>query len=340
MDTKVHVMKELNRRHLIKGGIALAAAAKLSHKKAFAAMSVAEDGQDGVRWLKLRNGYKIWTQRVGRGRKKVLLLHGGPGASHEYMQCFADVLPQAGYEMYFYDQLGCGQSDKPDDTSLWTLPRYLDEVEEVIEALELERLVLVGHSWGGMLGIEYALRHPERLSGFVLSNMSASFADYGAYVHHLRDTLPAPIRARLTELENAGKQNSQEYDAIIHRELYGRYICRLDPWPEPVQRSLGGINPVIYNQMQGPDEFTLTGNLMNWDRWADLSRIQTRTLAMGARHDEMNPDSIRREAKLIPQSSLFISETGSHLAMWDDQKNYFEALLAFLDADDTVKPRR
>jgi proline iminopeptidase len=326
-------MKELNRRHLIEGGIALAAAATLS-KRTFAATSVAEEGQDGVRWIRLRNGHKIWTQRIGRSPKKVLLLHGGPGASHEYMQCFADVLPQAGYEMYFYDQLGCGHSDKPDDTGLWTLPRYLDEVEEVIEALELDRLVLVGHSWGGMLGIEYALRRPERLSGFVLSNMSASFADYGAYVRHLRDTLPAPVQARLAELEIAGKQNSQEYDAIIHKELYGRYICRLDPWPEPVQRSLGGINPVIYNQMQGPDEFTLTGNLMNWDRWADLPRIQTRTLVMGARHDEMNPESIRREAKLIPQSSLFISETGSHLAMWDDQKNYFEALLAFLDAND------
>jgi proline iminopeptidase len=107
-----------------------------------------------------------------------------------------------------------------------------------------------------------------------------------------------------------------------------------------VQRSLGGINTVIYNQMQGPDEFTLTGNLMNWDRWADLSRIQTRTLVMGARNDEMNPDSIRREADLISQSSLFISETGSHLAMWDDPKNYFEALLAFLDANDIVKPPR
>jgi proline iminopeptidase len=331
-------MTEIVRRQLIKGGIALATAATLFHKSAFAA--TAEDGQDGVRWIKLRSGYKIWTRRIGRGRTKVLLLHGGPGASHEYMQCFADVLPQAGYEMYFYDQLGCGHSDKPDDTSLWALPRYLDEVEEVIEALELERIVLVGHSWGGILGIEYALRHPERLNGFVLSNMSASFADYGAYVHHLRDNLPAPVRARLTELEIAGKQNSQEYDAIIHKELYGRYICRLDPWPEPVQRSLGGINPVIYNQMQGPDEFTLTGNLMNWDRWADLSRIQTRTLVMGARNDEMNPDSMRREADLIPESSLFISDTGSHLAMWDDQENYFKALLAFLDANDIAKPRR
>lgn len=332
-------MTGLVRRELIKGGIAMATTATLFRNRAFAATSDADHGQDGVRWIKLRNGYKVWTRRIGHGRKKVLLLHGGPGASHEYMQCFADVLPQAGYEMYFYDQLGCGQSDKPDDTGLWTLPRYLGEVEEVVEALELDRLVLVGHSWGGMLGIEYALRHHERLSGFVLSNMSASFADYGSYVQHLRATLPAPVRARLTELESAGKQTSQEYDAIIHKELYGRYICRLDPWPEPVQRSLGGINPAIYNQMQGPDEFTLTGNLMNWDRWADLSSIQTRTLVMGARNDEMNPDSIRREADLIPESSLFISETGSHLAMWDDQENYFKALLAFLDANDIVKPR-
>ncbi|SDA24826.1 proline iminopeptidase [Sphingomonas sp. NFR15] len=293
-----------------------------------AATTPADTG--GVQWIRLSNGHRVWTQRLGRGPKKILLLHGGPGLSHDYMQCFADYLPKAGYELYFYDQLGCGRSDKPDDTRLWTLPRYLDEVEQVRAGLGLDHMILAGHSWGGILGIEYALRHPERLRGFVLSDMAASFSDYGRRTRQLRDQLPAPVKARLETLEKAGQQGGDEYSGIIQRELYARYICRLDPWPEPVLRSLGGINPVIYNQMQGPDEFTLTGNLRDWDRWADLPRIRTPTLVMGARYDEMDPQSIRREAQLIPHSSLFISETGSHLAMWDDQKAYFAALLGFL----------
>jgi len=327
-----NTMPHLNRRKILKHA-ALLAAASLGAGGLRAAPAPKEDG---VRWIRLRNGHRVWTQRIGRGPKKVLLLHGGPGLSHDYMQCFADYLPQAGYELYFYDQLGCGRSDKPADTSLWTLPRYLDEVEEVRAGLGLDHMILAGHSWGGILGIEYSLRHPDRLNGLVLSDMTASFADYGAYTRHLRDQLPEPVRARLAALEQAGQQNGEEYGAIIQRELYARYICRSDPWPEPVQRSLAGINPVIYNQMQGPDEFTLTGNLRDWDRWADLPRIHTPTLVMGARYDEMNPDSIRREAQLIPNSSLFISERGSHLAMWDDQKAYFEAVLRFLQSLDVL----
>jgi proline iminopeptidase len=283
-----------------------------------------------VRWVTLSDGNKVWTKRVGRGEIKVLLLHGGPGFSHDYMSCFADFLPAAGYEMYFYDQLGCGLSDCPDDPSLWTLPRYLDEVEQVRSALGLDRFVLVGHSWGGILGIEYALRHPDRLAGFVLSNMTASFSDFAAYTGELKRSLPAAVQANLAQLETGGQQGSEEYAKILQDELYTRYICRLKPWPAGLTHSFEVANGTIYNTMQGPNEFVVTGNLSNWDRWTDLPRITTPTLVMGARYDEMNPRSIEREARLIPGAKLFMSETGSHLAMWDDQRAYFAALLDFL----------
>lgn len=297
-----------------------------------AAAAAAPSAETGIRWITLANGHKVWTQKLGSGRTKVLLLHGGPGFSHDYMDCFAQFLPQAGYEMYFYDQLGCGKSDRPDDPTLWTLPRYLDEVEEVRKALGLTDFVLVGHSWGGILGIEYALRYGANLRALVLSSMTASFADFAAYTTVLKNTLPIPVRQQLAALEKAGKDGSDEYGEILQRELYTRYICRLQPWPAGLQHSFSVANGTIYNQMQGPNEFVITGNLKTWDRWADLHRITTPTLVMGARYDEMNPKSIAREADLIPGSRLFISETGSHLAMWDDQKNYFEALLTFLGA--------
>jgi len=282
------------------------------------------------RWITLANGHKIWTERVGEGPIKILILHGGPGFSHDYMNCFANFLPQEGYELHFYDQLGCGRSDRPEDPSLWNLPRYLGEVEEVRQALRLEDFVLVGHSWGGILGIEYALAHPERLRGFVLSNMTASFADFAAYTSVLKSRLPKAARDRLEALETTGQSGSEEYARILEKELYTRYICRLDPWPKDLQHSFAVANGVIYNQMQGPNEFVITGNLKDWNRWTDLPNIRVPTLVMGARYDEMNPDSVRREAALIPSSTLFMSETGSHLAMWDDQTNYFHALISFL----------
>lgn len=296
------------------------------------AFRLENEDRDGVRWIRLSNGFRVWTQRLGRGPKKILLLSGGPGLSHDYLQCFADFLPQAGFEMYFYDQLGCGHSDKPDDADLWTLPRYLSEVEEVRAALGLDRLILVGHSWGGILGIEYALAYPERLAGFVLSNMTASFADFGAYMWHLRNSLPAAVRSRLDALEAAGAAQGGEYGTLIQKELYSQCLCRLDPWPQPVLACLTGLNAAINREMEGPDAFTLTGNLSGWDRWADLPRIRTPTLVIGARHDEMNPDSIRREASLIPGAQLFVSDKGSHLTMWDDQEAYFRAVTNFIDA--------
>jgi proline iminopeptidase len=293
--------------------------------------STAKPGQPSeVRWVTLPGGHKVWTKRVGRGETKVLLLHGGPGFSHDYMVCFADFLPGAGYEMYFYDQLGCGLSDRPNDASLWTLQRYLEEVEQVRSALDLERVVIVGHSWGGILGIEYALRHPDRLAGFVLSNMTASFSDFAAYTGELKRSLPSAVQAKLAELEANGQQGGEEYAKILQDELYTRYICRLKPWPAGLTHSFEVANGAIYNTMQGPNEFVVTGNLSDWDRWADLTRIATPTLVMGARYDEMNPRSIEREASLIPGAELFMSDTGSHLAMWDDQRAYFAALLDFL----------
>jgi proline iminopeptidase len=312
----------LSRRHFIAG-----AAGSL----AFASAIAGAPEEEGVRWIRLREGHRVWTRRVGSGPMKVLLLHGGPGFSHDYLECFADFLPPAGIEIYFYDQLGCGFSDRPDDARLWNLARYVDEVEQVRAALELEHFVLMGHSWGGVLTIEYALKANARhLRAAIISNMTASMTDYTTYTNTLKNGLPAEVLKKLDALENAGRRESEEYSTIVADELYPRHICRVQPFPEPVQRTFQKANVKIYNQMQGADEFVVSGNLKGWDRWRDLPRIRTPVLVMGARYDEMNPDSVRREARLIPGAQLFISDTGSHLTMWDDQQRYFSALIDFL----------
>jgi proline iminopeptidase len=289
----------------------------------------AEVKTGGVRMIAVPGG-NVWTKRIGRGPVKVLLLHGGPGFSHDYLECFEDFLPPAGIEMYYYDQLGCGNSDRPNDDRLWTIPRYVEEVEAVRKALGLDDFVLYGHSWGGMLAIEYALEYQRHLKRMVISDMTASIAEYVRHANAIRATLPKADQDTLAKYEATNKTDAPAYQAVMDR-IYAEHVLRLpQPWPEPVARTFAKANQHIYNVMQGPNEFRITGNFKNWDRWADLPKIKVPTLVMGAKYDEMDPDQMRREGRLIPGAKTWISERGSHLCMYDDQDAYFAALVPFL----------
>ncbi len=275
--------------------------------------------------------YKVWTKRMGSGPIKVLLLHGGPGFPHDYLEAMESFLPQAGIEMYYYDQLGVGNSDVPDDSALWTLERYTTEVEEVRHGLGLDHFVLYGQSWGGILAIEYALNYQQHLRGLVISNMAAGMQSYLKRTAALKkQLLPSDLLARLDALETAKDYENPEYQGIIQEHLYPQMLCRISPWPEPVSRAFRLANEKIYNQMQGKSEFEVTGNLKDWERWDRLHEIKVKTLTMGAEHDEMDPDDMRKMATLMPNASCAICPNGSHLTMWDDQVVYFRRLLEFL----------
>jgi proline iminopeptidase len=274
--------------------------------------------------------YKVWTKRLGYGKTKVLLLHGGPAATHCYLEAMESFLPDAGIEMYYYDQLGCGNSDIPEDTSLWTLERYTEEVEEVRRGLGLENFVLYGHSWGGMLAIEYALRYPQHLRGLVISNMTAGIQALQKRTAAIKSWLPSEKLARLRALEAKQDYDNPEYARIMMEDLYPQMLCRIQPWPEPVTRSFRLMNGNIYEQMQGKSEFLVTGNLKNWERWERLHEIKTRALTIGAHYDEMDPDDMVKMAKMMPNATSFICHDGSHLCMWDDQQAYFRGLISFL----------
>jgi proline iminopeptidase len=296
-----------------------------------AASAGAEVKTAGCKMVPVRGGqYNVWTKRLGQSRTRMLTLHGGPGLNHMYLECFEDFLPQAGIEFYYYDQLGSVFSDNPDDSSLWTIERYTDEVEDVRKALGLEDFYLYGHSWGGMLGYEYALKYGSHLRGLIISDMVASVPAYMRYADHLRRQFPPETARKMEEYESKNDFDAPEYQKIIFEQIYAKHLCRLNPWPEPIGRSLKFFNTKIYNYLQGPNEFMITGKLKNWDRTADLGKVKTRTLVMGARYDEMDPDEMRRIAGKMPNARAVISEQGSHLCMYDDQEWYFYELIRFV----------
>jgi proline iminopeptidase len=293
----------------------------------------------GVRMIPIetpKGTFRVWTKRVGSNpRVKVLLLHGGPGATHEYLEAFDSFLPAAGIEYYFYDQLGSAFSDQPDEPELWTIPRFVDEVEQVRRALGLSRddFVLYGSSWGGMLAIEYALAHGENLKGLVISNMMSSIPAYNRYAREvLQPAMDQAALAEILELEAKKDYANPRYEGLLMEHFYRYHVLRRPPaeWPQGVVRSFGAINKKIYVPMQGPSEMGVSGTLELWDRGKDLPRITVPTLVIGAGHDTMDPKHMEWMSQQLPRGRYLFCPEGSHLAMYDDQETYMAGLIAFL----------
>jgi proline iminopeptidase len=266
---------------------------------------------------------------------KVLLLHGGPGATHEYMEAFDSYFPGAGIEYYYYDQLGSFYSDQPDAPELWEVPRFVDEVEQVRRALKLDRdnFYLFGQSWGGALAIEYALMYQQHLKALVISNMMSSIPAYNAYANDV--LMPAMDQDALAEIKGFEATKSFDdprYTELLMQHHYVHHVLRMpsEAWPEPVSRSFAHINPAIYVPMQGPSELGARGKLLTWDRTADRPNISVPALVIGARHDTMDPGFMEMMATKLQRGSFLYCPNGSHLAMYDDQEVYFEGIINFI----------
>jgi proline iminopeptidase len=282
--------------------------------------------------------FSVWTKRVGNNPDlKVLLLHGGPGATHEYLEACDSFLPAAGIEYYYYDQLGCGFIDQPVDPSLLELDRFVDEVEQVRRALGLdqENFVLYGQSWGGLLALEYALSYQRHLRGLVISNMMASAPAYTAYAEQvLMPAMDPGVLAEVKALEAAGDIENPRYMELLVPNYYEQHTLRMpaEDWPDPVVRGFAHINQKIYVPMQGPSELGMSDDakLARWDRTPDLPYIEVPTLVIGARYDTMDPAHMEMMAGRLPRGRYLYCPKGSHLAMYDDQDTYFEGLTDFL----------
>ena len=280
----------------------------------------------------------VWTKRTGNNPDlKVLLLHGGPGATHEYLEACDSFLPAAGVEYYYYDQLGSGFSEQPDIPALWSLGRFVSEVEQVRVALGLGRrnFVLYGQSWGGLLALEYALSYQRHLRGLVISNMMASAPAYTAYAEQvLMPAMDPAALAGVKALEAAGDYENPRYMELLMPHYYEHHTLRMPgaQWPDPVVRGFAHINQKVYVPMQGPSEMGMSASasLASWDRVASLPRVTVPTLVIGARYDTMDPAHMEMMARRLPNGRYLYCPEGSHLAMYDDQETYFAGLLSFL----------
>ncbi len=292
---------------------------------------------DGAAFIPVHHGYRVWTKRIGSGPIKILTLHGGPGCSHEYFECFEEFFPKDQFQIIYYDQLGSHYSDKPEDPSLWTVERFCEEVELVRQGLELEDFYLYGQSWGGLLAIEYSLKYQEHLKGVILSNITGSVESYITYLNHLRTQFPQSVQDQLRAFEERQDFFNPEYEKIMLEEVYSHHLCRLHPWPEPLSRCFSHLNTKVYQTVQGPNEFVVTGNFKNWNRWNDLPNITIPALVICGRFDTMNPEDIEKMGSLIPSSRVKICENGSHCTMYDDPQPYFEALHSFITDIEKIK---
>ncbi|GAA4735355.1 proline iminopeptidase-family hydrolase [Flavisolibacter ginsenosidimutans] len=283
--------------------------------------------------------FKVWTKRFGNNpRIKVLLLHGGPAAGHEYMECFESFFPKEGFEFYEYDQLGAPYSDQPTDSSLWTIPRYVDEVEQVRKAIgaDATNFYVLGNSWGGILAMEYALKYQKNLKGLIVADMVASCPDYGRYAYSvLAKQMDPKVLQEIKAIEAKGDFSNPRYEELLMPNFYQQHICRLNPWPDPVVRAfthLDGtkVSKQIYVMMQGPSEFGIAGRLTNWDIKNRLKEISVPTLMVGAKYDTMDPKAMEEQSKMVQHGSYLYCPNGSHMCMWDDQQVFMNGVIKWI----------
>jgi proline iminopeptidase len=296
-----------------------------------------KDASEGVKLIPIetpKGKFNVWTKTIGSNpTMKLLLLNGGPGLTHEYFECFENFFPNEGIEFIYYDQLACGNSDNPKDTSLYDLHRYVEEVEQLRIALNLNKsnFYLLGHSWGGILAMQYALKYQDKMKALIISSMMASVPEYGKYADNvLAKQMDPEVLDSIRAIEKRNDFQNPRYMELLTPHFYNKHICRLEVWPEPLTRSFSHINNELYVIMQGPSEFGVAGKLINWDVSKNLKDIKIPTLTISATHDSMDPNYMEWMSKQLPRGEFLLCKNGSHCCMFDDQKTYMNGLISFI----------
>jgi pimeloyl-ACP methyl ester carboxylesterase len=253
-------------------------------------------------------GFETWYRDVGpEGGIPLLCLHGGPGSTHNYFE----PLEQLGRRVVLYDQLGCGASDRPDDPNLWTLELFLDELQTVRDALGLDRIHLLGTSWGAMLGLEYVLGNPRGLVSLTLNAPPTAAETWAVEAARLR----APLA---------------EDESVAEEEFWRLHVCRLDPWPDPIVRARAQRGKQVYETLWGESEWNPSGRLRNWDVRPRLSEIGLPTLITSGRYDCCTPVLAEEAHRLIRGSEWVLFEESSHTAFLEEPERYRAVLTDFL----------
>jgi L-proline amide hydrolase len=282
------------------------------------------------------HGFETWYKVVGEaedsGRLPLVCLHGGPGALHHHMEPY-EALAGGGRRVILYDQLGCGKSGivgKPHDPSMYTPDLFVEEIGAIRDALGLERLHIIGHSWGGMLGMQYAITQPSGLASLVVESSPASMPQWVAEANRLRAELPPEVQETLLKHEDAGTTDDPEYEKAM-MVFYDRHVCRV-PWPDWLKRSFDGLaaNPEVYHTMNGPSEFHVIGSLRDWDITGRLGEIRVPTLVMSGKYDEATPAIAETVHSGIPGSEWVLFENSSHMAQAEEPERALQVVGDFI----------
>ncbi|MEE4450841.1 proline iminopeptidase-family hydrolase [Novosphingobium resinovorum] len=284
-----------------------------------------------VERIRLAEGFDVVAYVYGDGPETLLLANGGPGLPSLYLREPHAVLGQRGYRVVAWDQLGCGASDRPEDPALWTLERYVAEAEQVRAALDLGQVHFLGHSWGTWLGTEYCLTHPDKVKSYIAADGACDIPHLVGELQRLRGALGPETAAMMIAREAEGSLDHPEYQAAITLLNY-RHVCRLAEWPASLTEALADWNMGPYQTMQGPNEFTYTGNMKAWNRIPAMHAITVPALVLCGRYDELTPACSYLMHAAMPNSRIRVFEQSSHMPFYEQPEAYFDTLESFLRA--------
>jgi proline iminopeptidase len=274
-------------------------------------------------------GYELYYRQFGEPKAgEVLGLHGGPGATHDYLSPLAD-LAEGGYRVTLYDQLGCGRSQVPKNPALFIPEHYVEEVEEFRVKMGLGKPHVIGSSWGGMLAIAYALKYQRNMSTMTTVGGLHSVPLTVREMERMKKALPTSVQETLAKYESSGEYEHPDYKEAV-MVFYRKHLCRLDEWPADLTYSLDHISKPVYGTMNGPNEFTIIGNIRYWDVTDQLRAIRVPTLVLGGRYDEVSPVVAREIHKNIKGSEITIFPKSSHVSFWEERDAFMKRVLSFL----------
>lgn len=282
-----------------------------------------------TRYVALDNGYDVWTRRIGLSPIKMLALNGGPGLTHEYLTPLVQFAKDNHIELIMTDQLGSFFSDQPNDEDLWNIPRFVDEIEQIRRAYNLDQFYLYGHGWGAVLAMEYAIHYSNHVVALIDSNMVGDYPTFVKDINSSRESMDIDDLGYMKAAEVLGHYDDPRYQAILQKILNQHY-CRLSSWPTSLTRDLDHINQQVYQTLHGPSLYEVIGRLRYWSIMDELDKLTVPTLVIGGRYDFLKPESLRNFASKLPDSELYICPNGSRLPMYDDPQNYFAAIQAFI----------
>ena len=275
------------------------------------------------------DGGKIWYGLTGNRESSatpLIVIHGGPGMTHNYLYPLTDLADRR--QVIFYDQLDAGLSERPNDPENWNLARFLGEIDDLRESLNLRKSVIFGNSWGATIAASYAAKDPTGIEKLILSSPLINTEQWLADNKVHRKNLPSDVLSVMDRCEKEGQESSQEYQDAVD-VFYNRHFCRASPWPDYVMETMDTLNETCYAGMWGPNEFTCNGLLRDYDGLAELKSIQTPTLITCGEFDEAAPASCKTFSQLIPDARYAEFEDASHLTFVDSREKYIETLRKF-----------